>query len=111
VAAQTDDDLVAAEKSIALYVKANPSDPAGRMLQTEIVCAVDLVKCAAILDTVRSTDDDETAVARRLGAALAGPISPARSRLFVLSKDADAINSAAFSDAYSLATTLREGSD
>jgi hypothetical protein len=111
VAAQTDDDLVAAEKSIALYVKANPSDPAGRLLQTEIVCALDLARCAPILETVRSTDDDETAIARRLGAGLAGPISPSRARSFVLSKDADAINSAAFSDAYSLATTLREGSD
>ncbi|MGZ3449590.1 MAG: hypothetical protein ACXVEF_08315 [Polyangiales bacterium] len=111
VAAQIDDDVLAAEKSIAAYVKANPSDPAGRLLQTEIVCALDLAKCAAILETVRSTDDDEPAIARRLGAAIAGPISASRSRLFVLSKDAEAINSAAFSDAYALATVLREGSD
>ena len=45
LAAELDDDVIAAEKHIALYAKSNPADPAGRAVQTEIVCALDLAKC------------------------------------------------------------------
>jgi len=111
IAAQLDDDVIAAEKHIALYAKSNPSDPAGRALQAEIVCALDLNKCNAILETVRSTDEDETAVARRLGAVISGPAVANRARLAALTRDADALQSAAFSDALAVATLLREGAD
>jgi predicted Zn-dependent protease len=111
IAAQLDDDVIAAEKHIALYVKSNPADPAGRALQTEIVCALDLNKCNSILETVRSTDDAETAIARRLGAAVSGPAVVTRARFSALARDADTLSSASFSDALGVAALLREGAD
>ncbi len=111
LAAELDDDVAAAEKHIAVYARANPAEPAGRALQTEIVCALDLVKCNAILETVRSSDDDETAIARRVGAAIGGPAITPRARLTSLTRDADALQSAAFSDALAVAALLREGAD
>jgi hypothetical protein len=111
LAAQLDDDVIAAEKHIALYAKANPSEPAGRALQTEIVCALDLTKCSALLETVHSTDDDETAIARRVGAVVAGAAVVTRARLAVLTRDAEALQSAAYGDALAVATLLREGAD
>lgn len=111
IAAQLDDDAASAEKHIALYVKAFPSEPAGRVLQTEIICTLDLVRCNAALDTVKSTDDDETAVARRLGAVMGGPAIVSRARLSVLTKDADTLGSPAFSDALAIMTTIRDGTD
>lgn len=111
LAAQVDDDGVAAERFAALYVKANPTDAAGRVLQTDTLCAIDIARCNAALELVKSTDDDDTAIARRLGAALAGPVSVPRARLIALTKDADVLASPAFNDALALATVLREGSD
>ena len=111
LAAQLDDDVGAAEKHIALYVKSNPADPGGRILQTEILCAADLARCNAALETVKSTDDDDVAVARRLGAVFGGPAIVSRARLTALTKDADALGSAAFSDAFAVITAMREGSD
>lgn len=111
LAAELDDDVATAEKHIALYVKANPTDPAGRALQTEILCALDLAKCNAALETVKSTDDDETATARRLGAAIGGPAIVTRTRLAALAKDADTLGSPSFSDALAVLAATREGSD
>lgn len=111
LAAQIDDDGIAAERFAAMYAKANPTDAAGRALQTEMLCAIDLGRCNAALETVKSTDDDDTAIARRLGAALVGPVSISRARLTALTKDADVLGSVAFNDALSLATVLREGAD
>lgn len=111
LAAVLDDDPASAEKQIARYVKANPTDPAGRALQTEILCLYDLGKCNAALDTVKSSDDDETAIARRLGAVIGGPAIVTRARLAALSKDAEALGSASFSDALGVMAVTREGSD
>lgn len=111
LAAQLDDDVPAAEKHIASYVKSNPADPAGRVLQTEILCAGDLARCNATLETVKSDDDEESAVARRLGAVLGGPAIVSRARLIALTKDAEAIGSPSFSDAFAILTTMRDGSD
>ncbi len=111
LAAQLDDDTQTAERMIAIYVKANPTDPAGRTLQSEVVCSVDLGRCNAAVEAVRSNDDDEIAVARRLGAALSAPVSPSRSRLTSLSREADAIGAVAHADAFSLAAIVREGAD
>lgn len=111
LAAQLEDDTLTAEKMIAIYVKANPTDPAGRALQSEIVCSVDLARCNAAVESVRSSDDDEIAVARRLGAALATPVSPSRARLSSLARDADAIGAVAHGDAFALAAVIREGGD
>lgn len=111
LAAELDDDVASAEKNIGLYVKANPADPAGRILQTEIICAADLARCNSALETVRSNDDDDTAVARRLGAVFGGPAIVSRARLAALTKDADTMGSPAFSDALAIMTALREGSD
>ncbi len=111
LAAQLDDDVQAADRFITVYVKAFPTDPAGRVLQSEIVCALDLVRCGALMDTIGSSDDDETAVARRLGAALSAPVSPSRTRLTMLAKDADTLGSVAFADAFSVAAVAREGND
>jgi len=111
LAAQIDDDGIAADRFAAMYVKANPTDAAGRVLQTDVVCAIDLARCNAALETVKSSDDDDTAIARRLGAAMSGPVSVPRARLAALTKDADVLGSPAFNDALSLATALREGAD
>jgi len=111
IAAQLDDDVGTAERMIGIYVKARPADPVGRQLQAEIVCAIDLVRCAAVIDTIRSSDDDETAIARRIGAGLATPISIARNSLVRLTKDASTLQSAAFADAYEIAAVIREGVD
>jgi hypothetical protein len=111
LAAILDDDAVSAEKHVARYIKANPTDPAGRALQTEILCAYDLGKCNAALETVKATEDDETAIARRLGAAIGGPATVSRTRLVALAKDADALGSASFSDALAVMAATREGSD
>jgi len=111
IAAQIDDDSLAAEKDVEAYVKAVPNDPAGRMLQAEIVCASDLARCQAMLDTVASTDDDDTVVARRLGAGLGGYGAVTRKTLERLSKEAGAISAPAFDDAYSVAAMSREGGE
>lgn len=111
LAAQIDDDGVAAEKYAALYVKANPTDPAGRALQTEMLCAIDLARCNAALETVKSTDDDDSAIARRLGAAFVGPVAASRTRLLALTKDAETLSAVAFNDAFGVAAALREGAD
>lgn len=111
LAAQVDDDGVSAERFASLYVKANPTDAAGRVLQTDTLCAIDLARCNAALETVKSTDDDDTAIARRLGAAWTGLVAVSRTRLAALTKDADVLGSVAFNDAFSLATATREGAD
>ena len=111
IAAQIDDDTVAAERLINLYVKAVPNDPAGRALQAEIVCSVDLVRCASIMETIRSTDDDDTVVARRLGAGVAAPAEINRQTLERLSKDAATLGAPAFDDAYATLALVREGGD
>ena len=111
IAAQIDDDALAAERAINLYVKAIPADPAGRRLQAEIVCALDVARCAQITETIRSTDDDETAVARRLGAGIGTDSAVPRLTLERLAKDAASIAAPAFDDAYALAAMLREGGD
>ena len=111
VAAQIDDDAIGAEKLIGLYLKATPNDPAGRLLQAEIVCSVDLQRCAAIQETIRSTDDDETVIARRLGAGLGAGAAVNRQTLDRLAKDASAFGAAAFDDAYVVAAMAREGGD
>lgn len=111
IAAQLDDDVLSADRWISVYVKANPTEPAGRVLQTEIICAIDLVRCNAALETIKSTDDDDAAIARRLGAAVAGPVAVSRARLAALAKDADVLGSPAFNDALTVAAALREGSD
>ena len=69
------------------------------------------MKCNALVESVRSSDDDETAIARRLGAALAGPAVLTRARLAALTRDAETLQSAAFGDALAVATLLREGAD
>jgi hypothetical protein len=111
IAAQIDDDAIAAERLIGLYLKATPNDPAGRLLQAEIVCSLDLQRCAAIQDTIRSTDDDETVVARRLGAGLGAGAAINRQTLERLAKDASSFGTAAFDDAYVVAALAREGGD
>jgi hypothetical protein len=111
VAAQIDDDVQAAEKDIEAYVKGVPSDPAGRMLQTEIVCSFDLSRCEAMLETIASSDDDEPMVARRLGAGLGGYGAIPRKALERLAKEAGVLSAPAFDDAYAVAAMSREGGD
>ena len=111
IAAQIDDDAIAAEKLFGLYLKHTPNDPVGRLLQAEIVCSVDLQRCAAIQDTIRSTDDDETVVARRLGAGLGAGAAVNRQTLDRLAKDASAFGATSFDDAYVVAAMAREGGD
>ncbi|MEO7092462.1 MAG: hypothetical protein ABI175_04370, partial [Polyangiales bacterium] len=111
IAAQIDDDAIAAERLIGLYLKATPNDPAGRLLQAEIVCSVDLQRCAAIQETIRSTDDDETVIARRLGAGLGAGAAVSRQTYDRLAKDASAVGASAFDDAYVVTAMAREGGD
>ncbi len=109
--AQVEDDPVNAERFARIYVASRPTDPAGRALHTQIVCSVDLVRCQQAIETIKSNDDDETAVARRLGAAVSTPFSAARERLVALTRDADALPAAAWADHYQLLAVVREGAD
>ncbi len=111
IAAQIEDDAANAERLVNLYLKASPNDPAGRLLQAELVCSLDLPKCAAIQDTIKSTDEDETVLARRLGAGLGAGTILDRATLERLAKDAASFGAPAFDDAYVVASLTREGGD
>ncbi|MBK7399178.1 MAG: hypothetical protein IPJ34_23535 [Myxococcales bacterium] len=109
--AQIEDDPLNAERFARIYVASRPTDPAGRALHTRVVCALDLVRCQQAIETIKSNDDDETAIARRLGAATATPFSPSRERLASFAHDAETIGAAAWADHFALAATVREGGD
>lgn len=109
--AQIEDDPLNAERFARIYVASRPTDPAGRELHTRVVCALDLVRCQQAIETIKSNDDDETATARRLGAAVATPFIPSRDRLSLLAKDAEGIGATAWADHYALTATVREGGD
>jgi hypothetical protein len=81
------------------------------MLQAQIVCSIDLARCEAVLETIASSDDDETMIARRLGAGLGAYGAVPRKALERLSKEAAAISAPAFDDAFGVAAMSREGGD
>jgi hypothetical protein len=108
IAATLADDWATADKLAAAYVKARPNDPDARALQTEIACVLDVGRCGSIQKSIADDDEDEWV---RLGAVLASDVVATRAKLARLSKDADQIHAAAYSDALGVAAAAREGGD
>ncbi len=109
--AQIDDDAPAAERWATAYAQLVPTDPAGRALAADAICALDFSRCASVMESATARDDDPESLAKRLGAAIATPISPARHVLSALQHEAEDAHQPAWADAFDLAVRMRQGGD
>ena len=108
MAAKLADDWATADRLASLYLKARPEDPDARMLEAEVACMLDVDRCGVIEVAVADEREEES---RRIGAALGSDAIATRATLDSVSKDAEAIHAAAYSDALSVAVMIREGGD